>query len=134
MIVTGLKHYTIRASAQVIDQCIAFYTSILNLRIGFRPPLETSGFWLYAGDQPVLHVLIYDEPEFHGPSVLGSIAFGCVNLPVTIQRLEDLEIDYTKNYLADIDQFQIFVADPAGLTIELNFDCEKIDTTDQSGT
>ncbi|MGA7279184.1 MAG: hypothetical protein WBW79_14700 [Desulfocapsaceae bacterium] len=50
MIFTGLDHYTIRADADTVDACVAFYTSMLNLRIGFRPPYAIPGFWLYAGD------------------------------------------------------------------------------------
>lgn len=33
---------------------------------------------------------------------------------------------YTTNHLVDIDQFQIFLKDPTGLGLELNFACEKL--------
>ena len=56
MIVTGLDHCTIRADADTIEACVAFYTSMLNLRIGFKPPYAIPGFWLYAGDQPLIHL------------------------------------------------------------------------------
>lgn len=127
MLVAGLDHYTIRASADTVDECVAFYTTILNLRIGFRPPFPVAGFWLYTGEQPIVHLLVDGgDDECGAPSCLDHIAFSCVNLPLTIRKLEDLKIDYRSNYLADVDQYQLFVADPAGLSVELNFACEKI--------
>jgi len=126
MIVTGLHHYTLRAGSESIDECLSFYTSVLNLRIGFRPPSEERGFWLYSGDQALLHLEICDHEDVIRTPTLDRIAFACVNLPVTIRRLEDLGIDYTTNHLMDIDQFQIFLKDPAGLDLELNFACEKL--------
>lgn len=56
MIVTALDHYAIRAYVDTVDACVAFYTSMLNLRIGFRPPFAILGFWLHAGDQPLIHL------------------------------------------------------------------------------
>jgi catechol 2,3-dioxygenase-like lactoylglutathione lyase family enzyme len=44
MIVTGLDHCTIRADADTVDACVAFYTSMLNLRIGFKTALCKPGF------------------------------------------------------------------------------------------
>lgn len=126
MIVTGLNHYTIKAPADIIDACVSFYTSILNLRIGFRPPEDLVGYWLYAGDQAILHLYVSEEIKTEVESYLDHIAFTCVNLPVTIQRLEDLGIAYRTNHMLDIDQFQIVVVDPAQNTVELDFDCERI--------
>ena len=126
MIVTGLHHYTLRAGPESIEDSVSFYTSVLNLRIGFRPPFEERGYWLYAGDQALLHLEICDHEDVRPMSTADRIAFACVNLPVTIRRLEDLGIDYTTNHLVDIDQFQIFLKDPTGLGLELNFACEKL--------
>jgi catechol 2,3-dioxygenase-like lactoylglutathione lyase family enzyme len=126
MIVTGLHHYALNARSEKIDECVSFYTSVLNLRIGFRPPLDDRGFWLYAGEQALLHLAICDTEDLVPSPIVDRIAFACVNLPVTIRRLEDLGIDYTTNHLPEIDQFQIFVRDPLGLGIELNFACEKL--------
>ncbi len=130
MIVTGLKHFTIKAAADTVDECVAFYTSVLNLRIGFRPPSAIPGFWLYAGEEPLIHLLIEGEDECLNLSCLDHIAFSCVNLPITIKRLEDLKIGYRSIYLAEVDQYLLFVRDPAGIMVELNFACEKITTYD----
>lgn len=126
MIVTGLHHYTLRAGAEIIDECVSFYTSVLNLRIGFRPPFEQRGFWLYTGDQALLQLEVCEHEELGRGAARDRLAFACVNLPVAIRRLEDLGIDYTTNHLVEIDQFQIFLKDPSGLRIELNFACEKL--------
>ena len=126
MIITGIDHYTIKAPAEIIEACVSFYSSLLNLRLGFRPPLKAPGFWLYAGDRDFLHLVVDDTQETSVPSCLDHIAFTAVNLPVTIKRLEDLSIEYTTNHLAELDRFQVFIKDPAGLAIELNFSCEKL--------
>ncbi len=124
MLVTGLNHFTITASAETIDECVAFYCNILNLRIGFRPPSGGPGFWLYAGDLALVRLDVADHSL--KPHTGLRIAFSCVNLPVTIRRLEDLGISYSTHHLADVDQFQVFLNDPTGLPIELNFSCEQI--------
>ena len=126
MVVTGLHHYTIRASDSTVGDCVAFYTSLLNLRIGFRPPLDTEGYWLYAGEMPIIQLVISHEDDEGSPSPIEHIAFSCVNLPVTIKHLEDMSINYTTNHLENLDQFQVFIKDPAGIIIELNFSCEQL--------
>jgi len=126
MIVTGVNHYTIRAPADIIDACVSFYCNIMNLRIGFRPPEDSVGYWLYAGDTAIIHLYVSENEKTGVGSYLDHIAFTCVNLPVTIQRLEDLGIEYRANHLLDIDQFQLFIVDPAHNTVELDFDCERI--------
>ncbi|BDD89403.1 VOC family protein [Desulfofustis limnaeus] len=125
MIVTGLRHFTISAPTELIDRCLSFYTSVLNLRLGFRPPLATDGFWLYGGEQDLIHLEISEPGETFAGGCC-HIALSCINLPAAIRRLEDLSIDYATEHLAETDQFQIFVKDPCGHTVELNFPCERL--------
>ncbi len=46
---------------------IDFYTEVLGLRLGPRPPFTFNGAWLYAGDQAVVHLV--EVPEAPRPRV-----------------------------------------------------------------
>ncbi len=55
MAIDGMNHFTVLT--RDIDATKNFYVGILGLKEGYRPPLGFPGTWLYAGAQPVLHVV-----------------------------------------------------------------------------
>jgi hypothetical protein len=56
MSVLGLNHFNITASPSFIEQIKNFYVDVIGLTIGPRAQLDHSGFWLYAGNSPILHL------------------------------------------------------------------------------
>jgi catechol 2,3-dioxygenase-like lactoylglutathione lyase family enzyme len=56
MSVVGFNHYNLRAPRELMEQLKAFYCDVLGLTQGKRPPFDSFGYWLYAGDQCVLHL------------------------------------------------------------------------------
>ena len=55
MTIDALNHFTVLTKD--LDATRNFYVGILGLKEGYRPPLGFPGTWLYAGAQPVLHVV-----------------------------------------------------------------------------
>src|SRR5436305_12286814 len=55
MALEALDHYTIQCADMTATR--DFYRDVLGLADGFRPDLGFPGFWLYAGDKAVVHLL-----------------------------------------------------------------------------
>jgi catechol 2,3-dioxygenase-like lactoylglutathione lyase family enzyme len=115
-----LEHFNITGPIELLDAVRAFYIEALGLRDGFRPAVPTRGYWLYIGDDAVVH--LNENPERqrpNSPNSLDHIAFGCEDFDGMQQRLERLGIQHHVHRHPGISQ--IFVQDPAGTMIELNF-------------
>lgn len=127
MSVIGINHFNIKAPAQLLEQVRDFYVEVLGLTVGERPGFRRSGFWLYAGDDPLVHLTVDDREEEARADVetahgfLDHIAFTCRGLPGLIERLKRFDIPYRMSEVASLGQVQIFVSDPASVRVELNF-------------
>ena len=56
----SLNHYTIMA--RDLEATKNFYTDVVGLSVGDRPPLDFPGYWLYCGGVPTVH-LVGHRPE-----------------------------------------------------------------------
>jgi catechol 2,3-dioxygenase-like lactoylglutathione lyase family enzyme len=120
--VRGLAHINLHAPAALIARVRQFYIDIIGLREGPRPNFGTKGHWLYAGDTDVLHLSVHasgEEPRTTG--WIDHIAFSCTDLAQTCQRLDHAGIPYRLDTVDSLNQMQLFVRDPAGIAVELNF-------------
>jgi catechol 2,3-dioxygenase-like lactoylglutathione lyase family enzyme len=120
MHVLGLDHVNITGSRELIERCRAFYIDILGLTDGHRPSFRTGGYWLYAGDQPVVHLGERDNDTI-GTSALDHFAFTCQGLEAMMARLREHSIPFTIDPARDTKKAQLFLEDPAGVALELNF-------------
>ncbi|HEX7081675.1 MAG TPA: VOC family protein [Gammaproteobacteria bacterium] len=132
MPLTKLEHYLV--ISEDIEATRRFYCDGLGMRVGFRPQLEFDGYWLYVGDTPCIHVAErqsyarYTErigiPMSSGTGGSGTVdhvAFNATDFDETVAHLERLGIAARKNLLDDIGLRQLFVRDPSGVKVELNF-------------
>jgi len=122
MSVSGIDHFNITTSEAIIERCRAFYVEVLGLREGPRPPFRSRGFWLYAGKNPIVHLTISDADR-PAPSAapLDHIALACSGLDEMLARLAQHAIAYEIDRVPDSNVAQIFLRDPAGVALELNF-------------
>lgn len=126
-----LDHYFVYASD--LERSRHFYSDILGLEAGPRPDFDFPGHWFYLEDRPVVHV---GNSEFEGGYVVGDeagqrasgstgpvdhIAFRGRDIDDFIARFEREGIDFRRNEVPDFALSQLFVKDPEGVTIELNF-------------
>lgn len=122
--VRGLNHFNVTASAEVIERVRDFYVEVLGLRVGERPAFRRAGFWLYAGAVPVVHLTTCDGDDERAANVrstLDHVAFSCEGLREFVERLERDGVEYRVDEVASLGQVQLFLRDPAGVGLELNF-------------
>ncbi|MEL6552289.1 MAG: VOC family protein [Cyanobacteria bacterium J06621_11] len=124
MAVTGLNHFNITASPEIVEQTKRFYRDILGFEVGPRAHLNHSGYWLYAGNSPILHLSTCPDMNSSAMRCRGffnHISLNCVGLQSTIKRLTATNTAYKAIELSDIGQTQLFITDPAGIGVELTF-------------
>lgn len=124
MTVIGLNHYNLRADRATLDTLRDFYVSVVGLELGYRPPFQSNGYWLYAGTQAILHLSEARPGEVRPAHVVNTfdhMAFSCANAVDMERRLTDAKIRYSRTYVPLTRQLQLFFADPAGNGVELNF-------------
>lgn len=119
MPVTALDHYTIGTSD--LERAVAFYEGAIGLRRGARPAFDFPGAWLYAGERPIVHLFVGDGAGTGRTGALDHIAFAARDLDATVQRLDALGIEYRQQGVPGTTMQQLFLADPEGIRIELNF-------------
>ncbi|MBN3492165.1 VOC family protein [Vibrio neptunius] len=134
MRIKAIDHFTIRTAH--LDMTIRFFEQSIGLQRGPRPQFAFPGAWLYDNDgHPILHLV--SLPEGHIPETLvdylggkdgqsGSgaidhISFKGLHLSSTQQHLTRLKIPFRERVIPQINEHQIFLDDPNGITIEIIF-------------
>lgn len=126
--VRQLHHFNFHAPPELIERLRDFYVDVIGLRAGpmpGQPPFPA--YWLYLGDVPVVHLNggPLEKPAADAtPRDTGwvdHIAFTCEDHAGARAHLDALGVDYVSNEIPAIGLRQLFVTDPAGLRIELNF-------------
>jgi catechol 2,3-dioxygenase-like lactoylglutathione lyase family enzyme len=125
MNVLRLDHINIAGPAELIARCRAFYVDVLGLTDGHRPPFLSRGFWLYADDAPVVHLTEHLTERAAGATPhegpFSHFAFACEGLEEMTARVRAHAIEFTTDYVPATNQTQLFLHDPAGIPLELNF-------------
>jgi catechol 2,3-dioxygenase-like lactoylglutathione lyase family enzyme len=124
MPILGFAHYNFRASRPMLDTLRDFYTEVVGLRLGPRPPFRNFGYWLYIGERDVLHLSEVSPDEVRPAQVINTFdhaAFACSNLSEFEARLKEFKILYRCDLVPVTGQHQLFFLDPAGNGVELNF-------------
>ena len=119
MAVTEMNHFTVLTDD--LERTRAFYVGLLGLREGPRPPLGFPGAWLYVGDRPVLHVIAGRALPEERRGVLDHMAFSASDLAGLTTRLEAAGIAYDLRRQPDSNVWQLFLSDPNGARVELDF-------------
>jgi catechol 2,3-dioxygenase-like lactoylglutathione lyase family enzyme len=132
MPLTELNHYFVRAND--LEATKRFYCEVLGFEQMPRPDFPFPGYWLgvngkiqvHMGAQGVPNANLYylgspPEAARDNSGVVDHIAFSATDPQGLAARFKSMGIPARKRYLPDIGLFQLFVKDPDGLTIELNF-------------
>lgn len=125
MALVGLSHYAIRLAPEAVEKTTSFYADILGLKSGYRPPFQFPGAWLYAGESAVVHLIgTGDEKTAPDTGRLDHIAFDAKGIAEMRAHLEARGVTYRERAVPDTDLRQLFVRDPNGIQIELNYRAE----------
>ena len=132
MPLTRLEHYLVLSDD--IHTTRDFYCDVLGMTEGFRPQLDFPGFWLYVGDTPCIHIAewqtyavwtkavgipVSTKAAATGP--VDHIAFNGTDFDEMRARLASRKLTWSENSLDDIGMKQMFLRDPNGVPIEINF-------------
>lgn len=139
MPVGRLDHYSIRT--QDVEASRRFYTEVMEFQIGFRPPFDFPGLWLYNGAPypescGVVHIIGIDPNDtqglkaylgdrdvssLNGTGSVDHMAFAASGLADMRARLKRLGVACRERSVPTLGLHQVFFEDPSGVTIELNF-------------
>ena len=135
-----LDHYSIRTLD--LASSAHFYTQVMGFQVGPRPPFKFPGIWLYNGaPQPgsngVVHIIGIDlndvqglvdylgdvdvEKLKDGTGTVDHIAFLATGREDMIARCALHGIAFRERTVPSIGLHQVFMEDPSGVTIELNY-------------
>jgi catechol 2,3-dioxygenase-like lactoylglutathione lyase family enzyme len=109
-----------------------WYSRVLGLELGERPPLPFPGYWLYLGNVPAVHVADRDAYEEHAAGVgtgssaaagstgaVDHIAFSATGYEELRERLIAAGAHAVENEIPGVMR-QLFLRDPNGVRLELN--------------
>ena len=121
MNVVRIDHLNVTSSAALIESCRDFYIDVLGLVDGHRPAFRSKGYWLYAGGSPIVHLTVVAEERAVASSPLDHVALACEGLDDVLERLAQRAIPHRVDRVPGTNDAQIFLRDPAGVSLELNF-------------
>ena len=112
-----------------------FYTRVLGMHVGSSPDFKFPVIWLYLGERDVVHVtaggantgenrkkyLGQQSDALSGSGVIDHLAFRCTGLSDMMEHLTHHKIEFRQRMVNGQGLFQLFVLDPNGVKIELNF-------------
>lgn len=157
MEIKRIDHYSIRTLD--VEASRKFYTEVIGLTVGPRPAFPFPGLWLYNGEPPadlehahgnygIVHVMGVDSDDPQGlidtvgyrdPDTLkGSTgALDHVALSVTgragmLERCRRLSVSFFERTVPALGLHQVFIKDPNGITVELNFPAAEAPQTRSS--
>jgi catechol 2,3-dioxygenase-like lactoylglutathione lyase family enzyme len=120
---TAMNHFTILTDD--VPATVRFYGELLGLPEGPRPPLQFPGAWLYAGGNPILHVVGGRVAGELKPGVIDHMAFSATGLSDTLALLTSRNIEHVCRRQAGSGTWQLFFHDPNGARVELDFAADE---------
>jgi catechol 2,3-dioxygenase-like lactoylglutathione lyase family enzyme len=138
-----LNHYSIRTTDP--EAVASFYKRVLGLSAGPRPAFPFPGIWMYNGSHndvanAVVHIIGIekketgehkngltdylgdrDESTLRGTGAVDHIAFFATGLEAMLEHLKTIGIPCRERTTPSIGLHQLFVDDPCGLAVELNY-------------
>jgi extradiol dioxygenase family protein len=122
--ILSINHIQLVAEKDLVLKLRDFYCDVVGLSEGFRPAFERFGFWLYIGNKDVLHLITPKEGDGRSPqkSSFDHVAFKTADYQGVLKKLKSLNISFDEKPIPDMTAHQIFLKDPAGNRVELNFD------------
>ena len=95
---------------------------------GPRPNFAFPGAWLYSDGRAVVHLVDIsptDEPQKPDSGVVHHVAFASRGFHGMKQRLQSKGVAFESREVPGGDLWQIFITDPNGVMIELNYETTK---------
>jgi catechol 2,3-dioxygenase-like lactoylglutathione lyase family enzyme len=128
-----LEHFLVQT--EDMEKTRNWYVDVLGMRVGPNPDFKFPVCWLYIGEKDVIHIteggrnvsenrrkyLGQQSDATHGSGVVDHIAFRASGLKDIIAHLQSRGVDFRQRQVDDQGLYQLFMFDPNGIKIELNF-------------
>jgi len=132
MPLTELNHYFVRAND--LERTKDFYVEVLGFEVMPRPDFPFPGYWVGINGKIQVHMglagidnqgMYYlgtpENAATDNSGVVDHIAFLASDPQEFVQRFKARGMAFRPRSLPESELFQLFIKDPNGLTIELNF-------------
>jgi catechol 2,3-dioxygenase-like lactoylglutathione lyase family enzyme len=158
MEIKRVDHYSIRTLD--LEASRRFYTEVIGLKEGPRPPFNFPGYWLYSGEPPAdlqnsarnygfVHLMGFDKnnpgsldeyvggrkaaPD-GGTGALDHVAFAATGRAAMLERCKRHKVSYIERAVPILGLHQMFIKDPDGVTIELNYPASEVPNREAAAT
>lgn len=149
MPIQKLAHYSIRTTD--LDKSRRFYIDVMEMREGYRPPFKFPGAWLYLNEDEsdfgVVHIIGIDPNDTSGlleylgeggelaagTGTVDHIAFLSTGVDAFHGRLRAAGYTWRDRTVPSLGLHQVFVEDPSGVTIEMNFPASEVQDRELTG-
>ena len=115
-----LDHVTLRTHD--LEGTRAFLEDVLDLRPGYRPAFSFPGYWLYADNEPVVHLIPgHGGPVDRAGETIDHVGFRLTDHDGMRRKLEGLGVSYSRMELPELGERRLFIRTPTGILLELVF-------------
>lgn len=136
-----IEHYLVQTADMA--ETIKWYETVLQLQCGPTPDFGFPVQWMYIGEKDVLHIthgggkasenrkayLGQESEALRGSGVIDHIAFRSSGLSEMLENFRRIGVEFKERQVNDQGLYQIFLFDPNGVKVELNFPVEEVRTT-----
>jgi catechol 2,3-dioxygenase-like lactoylglutathione lyase family enzyme len=133
MPLSHIEHFLLQTAD--MEKTRDWYVRVLGLRVGPNPDFKFPVCWLYIGERDVVHVtegganvsenrkryVGQESQATAGSGAIDHIAFRATGLRQMIEHLGALGVEFKQRQVDDQGLYQLFLFDPNGVKIELNF-------------
>ena len=138
MPISHIEHFLV--AADDIDAARDWYARVLGMKPGAHPDFGFPVHWMYLGDTDVVHIgpsakqAGEIQKKFlgrtsrntgEGTGAIDHIAFRATGLRGMLEHLRKEKISFTQRRANGQALFQLFLYDPNGVKIELNYASEE---------
>ena len=118
-----LDHVNLRTAR--LGEMTRFYTDVLGLRPGARPPFSFGGAWLYCGERAAIHLVEVAQAPRTQELRIEHFAFRAEGLSDFLAHLRRLDTAYRISIVPGYKLRQVNIHDPDGNRIEVAFAAEE---------
>ena len=125
---TDLHHLAIKTGD--VDASVEFYNEVIGSHSVKRPNFNFPGAWLQFGET-MIHLYGGDAAKNvegshdHGSAAIDHIALSAHGFDEMRGICEARDLDWRQFDIPSFNLWQLFVHDPSGVLVELNFDTAK---------
>ena len=138
MPLSHIEHYLV--AADDMERTRDWYRDVLGMQEGWHPDFGFPVYWMYLDGKDVVHIgrsasQASDNQKTYlgrlaqdagtGTGAIDHIAFRARGLRETMAHLRGLRVEFSERRANGQALYQLFMYDPNGIKVELNFDAAE---------